>query len=612
MSLKKLLCCTAAGAFFHPAYAQSSAPSEDVVIVEGTRLGQTAREVGSSVSIIDREDLKTLDFDFALDAIALAPGVTINQNGAFGGQASVRIRGAASAQTLVLIDGVPVNDTTSPSGGFDFGRLDTENIERIEILKGPQSVFWGSDAIGGVVSITTKTPGAGTGGTVFGEVGSFSTFRGGASVENANALYDLRLSATGTTSDGISKADEANGDSENDGFDGKTLSANAGLNLPADIRLDADILWTDASTEFDSFSVVAEGSVADGDELAETEELSTNLSLRAPLLAGRFQNLLLIGYSDIDRENLSGGITSSTAQGDRTILRYQGTFEVNGANTVAFGAEREEMSANDDETSINSAFGLYELKPFSNLTLTAGVRHDEHEQFGGETTARVAAAYSPKPDWIVRASWGQGFKAPTIFQQTFICTFCGLTEPNRALQPETSEGFDVGVEWRPTDGRAFAGLTYFDQDTENLIDFSFTAGYDNIALAETRGVEAVVGYQLASWLGLDANYTYLEAEDGSGNSLSRLPEHSGEIRATVDPAGPFSGAVIARYNGEETNTDGTTLDAWTRVDITARYALSDQLELYGRAENLFDEDYQQILGYGTPGLSGSVGVRLRY
>jgi len=144
-----------------PALAQEAETDQttlETVFVEGSRLNQTETEIGSSVTIITAEDIEELGFDFALDAIAAAPGVTINSNGAFGGSASVRIRGASSEQTLVLVDGVPVNDPTSPGGGFNFARLDTENVERIEVLKGPQSTLWGTDAIGGVVSITTKRP----------------------------------------------------------------------------------------------------------------------------------------------------------------------------------------------------------------------------------------------------------------------------------------------------------------------------------------------------------------------------------------------------------------------------------------------------------------------
>ncbi|WP_300393416.1 TonB-dependent receptor [Henriciella sp.] len=615
MSYKTALLSAAALGIVLPGFAQDSDSEENrlgPVIVEGSRLNQTATEVGSSVNIISQEDLEKLDFDFAVDAVASAPGVTINQNGAFGGAASVRIRGASTDQTLVLIDGVAVNDPSAVGGAYDFGFLDTSSIERIEVLKGPQSTLWGADAIGGVVSITTKTPEEGFGGQAFAEYGSFNTVRGGVSLEGAGDAGDFRLGASGISSDGISKADEDNGNTEDDGYESTTLSVRGGLNLPAGARLEATTLWTDAEADYDSFSATGEGSVGDGDEMTKNETLASTVSLKAPLFDGRLENLVQLGYSDISRESFANGAPSFSAEGDRLLYRYQGTLDIDERNTLAFGAEREETSSGGEESSIDSLFALYEVKPVDTLTLTGGVRMDDHETFGSETTGRVAAAWNPTGQVTLRSSWAQGFKAPSIYQLTYICTFCGLTEPNADLQPETSEAFDVGIDWRSGDGRAEAGITYFDQETENMIDFSFSAGYDNIALVNSQGIELYGGYALTDWLNVSANYAWLDAEDGDGNELSRLPEQSGDVTVSLDPDGPFSGAVLVRYNGDEANTDGTTLDGWTRVDLTGRYTLNDGVELYGRVENLFDEDYQQILGYGTPGLSGSVGIRLRY
>lgn len=615
MFYKTALLGAVAFGFTVSATAQTASIEEtklDTIIVNGSRLDQTMTEIGSSVSVITRDDLEELGVDFALDAIATAPGVTVNQNGAFGGNASVRIRGASNDQTLVLIDGVPVNDPTGTGGGYNFAYLDTDTIERIEVLKGPQSTLWGSDAIGGVVSITTKRPTEGLSGTVFGEYGSFNTLRGGASISNANEIGDFRLAATGLTTDGISKADEANGNSEDDGYDSQTVSAKGGLNLPASVRLETSLMWSDAESEYDSYAFGAQGSVADGDEVTNSETLSGNITLKAPLFDGRLENLVQIGYADIERENTSNGVQSYFTEGDRVLFRYQGTFAINDTNTLAFGTEREETSANEQESSIDSLFALYEFKPVDSLTLTGGIRVDDHETFGSETTGRVAAAWTATDQLTFKASWGQGFKAPSIFQSTYICTFCGLTAPNTNLKAETSEAYDIGVQWQSADERIVLGATLFDQETENMIDFSYTAGYDNIALVDSQGGELTGAYAINNWLGIAASYTFIDSEDGNGNALARLPESTGNISASFDPDGPFSGAVLVRYNGEETNTDGSELDSWTRVDLTGSYDLNDTVEIYGRIENLLDEEYQQILGYGTPGLSGSVGVRLRY
>lgn len=579
----------------------------DTIIIEGSRLNQTATEIGSSVSIITADDIKELGFDFALDAVASAPGVTVNQNGAFGGSSTVRIRGAASEQTLVLIDGIPVNDPSSPGGGFNFARVDTENIERIEVLKGPQSTLWGTDAIGGVVSITTKRPEDGFGGSAFAEYGSFNTMRGGASVENGNDHGDFRLAITGTSTDGISKADENNGNSEEDSYEALTVSAKGGVNLGHDVRLSGDVYWADAESEFDSFVFGQQGNVGDGDEVSETEELSASASLEGSLFDGRLENLLVVGYSEIDRQNLTNGAPSFGADGERVIYRYQGTLEINDANTLAFGADRDETMAGGDETSIDGLFALYEFQPLDTLTLTGGVRVDDHSSFGTETTSRVAVAYNPSNQITIRASWGQGFKAPTIFQ----LTGGGFAAPNPNLQPETSEAFDAGIDWRSSDERANASITVFDADIKNLIQFA-SSGYFNEAQVETMGVELTGGYDLTDWLNVSASYAYIDATDTAGDALIRVPQHSGDVRFSIDPDGPFSGAVLVRYNDVEPDRSARKVDSWTRVDVTGSYDLSETLEVFGRIENLSDEEYQQILGYGTPDLSGSIGIRLRY
>lgn len=588
-----------------PGLAQSpgdETATMDTIVVEGSRLNQTATEVGSAVSIITADDIDELGVDFALDAIAAAPGVTINQNGAFGGQATVRIRGASSEQTLVLIDGIPVNDPSSPGGGFNFARVDTENIERIEVLKGAQSTLWGTDAIGGVVSITTKSPEGGFGGSAFAEYGSFNTLRGGASIENGNEQGDFRLAISGTSTDGISRADENDGNTEEDGYEALSLSAKGGVNIGEDARLSADLNWTDADTDIDGFNP----GFTDTLDTSESEEFSGNVSLTGSLFNGQLDNLLLVGYSEITRENFNLGVPTFSSEGERTIFRYQGTLDINDRNTLAFGADRDESVARGEETTIDGLFALYEFQPVDSVTLTGGLRMDDHSTFGTETTGRVAAAYNPNNQLTFRASWGQGFKAPTIFQ----LTGGGFVPPNPDLQPETSETFDAGIDWRSRDGRADASITVFNTDIENLIQFTST-GYMNEAQVETKGVEITGRYDLTDWLSVSAAYAYIDATDTDGDPLRRIPEHSGDIRVSIDPDGPFSGAVLIRHNDDE--PDGSfTVDGWTRVDLSGAYQVSEKVELFGRIENLFDEEYQQIRRYGTPDLSGSIGIRLRY
>ena len=600
---------------FNIVQAQSPSDGEktrlETIVVTGTRIEQTAAEAGSTVRVIDAARIEALGFNQALDVIASAPGVTINQNGAFGGTATVSIRGASSDQTLVLIDGVSVNDTTSPGGGFDFARLDTEHIERIEILSGPQSTLWGTDAIGGVVSIVTKRPREGLSGNVFAQAGSFGAHRAGASLSRGGNRGDFRITATRLATDGISKADERNGNPEDDSFDSLSLAVQGGIELPAGARLDARVLQTDATNEFDSFVFGAQGNVGDGDEVSQTKERSANLSLTAPLFGGRLDNLLMIGHAEIDRHNVSNGAPSFDAEGERTLFRYQGTLRIDTRNTLAAGVEREESTTNLDRSSLDGLFALYELSPSQDLNLTAGLRSDDHDRFGSETTARLAAAYRLNSAMTLRGSWGEGFKAPTIFQSTFFC--CGATGANTALRPERSEGIDVGLDWRSPSARTRTGVTLFRQDTEDLIVFSFgVGGYENIAEVESEGVEISARWTISPSLELLADYAWINATDGRGMALQYLPRHSGDLALSFDPAGPYSGSVLLRYNGPETDRSGIEVDEWTRIDISARYELSADVELYARLENVLDTHYQQVLGYGTPGRSAWVGARWRY
>jgi vitamin B12 transporter len=583
---------------------------DDTLVVYGVRLDQPATEVGSSVSVLTADEIEAIGSSFLLDAIATIPGVTINQNGSFGGVATVRIRGASSAQTLVIIDGVVANDPTSPGGGFDFARMDPANIDRIEVLKGPQSTLWGTDAIGGVVNIVTKQPDKGVNGNVFAQTGSYNSFRGGVEFEGAGDRFDFRLAATGVSTDGLSKADEINGNTEKDGYDSNTVSAKGGVRIAGDVRLQASLLWSDAESEFDSFSFGDQGNIADGDEVSKTEELAGNVSLHLPLFGGKLDNVLLAGYSDIDRRSFSGGLPGFSSEGDRKIYRYQGTLQVNDNHRLAFGAEKEDSKANGDSTSINGLFALYELQALDSVTLTAGIRRDDHDRFDAETTGRFAVAYNPHDQITVRASWGEGFKAPTLFQTTFFC--CGATAPNPNLKPERSEAYDIGVVFRTSNARGEIGLTWFDQDFDDLIDFSFGIGaYENIESATSSGVEVDGHYRLTEWLDAAISYAYIDAKDGAGDTLIRVPEHSGDLLFTLNPDGRLSGSVQVKYNGEEQDPNGV-LPSWTRVDLAGHFAMSESLRLYARIENLFDEQYQQVIGYGTPGLSGHIGARLSF
>ncbi len=587
------------------AHAQTLPERRDDITVTATRLEKVLSEVGTSTTVLERPQLDRSAF--ALDALQTAPGVTINQNGAFGGTASVRIRGASSEQTLVLIDRVPVNDPTSPGGGYDFSTLDTDAIERIEILRGAQSTLWGTDAIGGVVSVTTRRPEAeGLTVTGFAEGGSFATFRGGAALEGGQGAGRFRLGATGMTTEGISRAEEEDGNPEEDGYEAYTLTAFGSYDLGAAGAIEASLRYVDAETEFDSFGL--ETGVQDGDEVAETEQFSGSVIYDLPLLQDRLVNTLQLGYASIDRENFTDGAPSFDAEGERWVFRYQGTLDLTEAVRLAIGAEHEEAEGNDDDAGITSLFALGEWRPIEGLSLTGGLRHDDAESFGEEVTGKLAFSWEATEQLRFRGTYGTGFKAPTIFQKTFFC--CGATAPNPNLQAETSSGYDLGLDLSLLEDRLALEVTWFEQDVEDQITFDFArGGYLNLAEVETRGIELAGAVEITPALALTASAAWIEAEDGSGNDLIRVPEFTAYTAITYSQ-GPWDGQLSLRHTSEEEDSFGTA-DAWTRLDANLGRDLTDRIELYVRAENLLDAEYQQIFGYGTPGLSAWAGIRLR-
>ena len=576
------------------------------ITIRSTRIPAGAKDIGSSLYIISEDQIKARGFKDAIDAISSAPGVTSKQNGSFGGVGTIRIRGASSSQTLVLVDGVPVNDSSSPAGGYNFEYLNTSNIQSIEVLKGSQSTLWGSDAIGGVINIYTKQPES----TSFGasaEIGSFGLKRGSADINFAGSNSRFRVSTSKTSVDGISKADESDGNSEDDGFESESYSMSGSIDLDS-LILKGSLSYMESQVEYDSYGFAT--GVQDGDERSNTDEFIGSISAIFDLFDDKLQNSIFISQSDINRDYYSNGSFSFGAEGKRELIRYQGNIEVNEFNKVAFGLESEESKVDVDESTIDGSFLLYEFRPNSKITISTGIRNDDHEGFGSKTTRRISGTFKPSDNLIIRSSWGEGFKVPTIFQSTYFC--CGATSANSSIRPETSTSYDFGFELFFNEMNSTFSITYFDQDINDQINFSFgVGGYENIDKVNSEGFEIALDYQISKLMSLYLNYSYIDSVDGNGSSLFYVAKDSGEAGLIYEPNNSFSGSIIARYNGSESSSYGK-IDSWIRFDVNGSYKLSGTNELYFRIENLLDEEYQQIFGYGTPERSGFIGLRSKF
>jgi vitamin B12 transporter len=605
--LKSLL---VSSALVTPAVAAENAADanfEDIVVTASRRV-QSLSDVGASISVLTAEELQEGQYSFVLDALQTLPGVAINQNGGFGGQATVAIRGATTGQTVILIDGVQMNDVSSPNGAFNFGTLDTIGIERIEVLRGPQAVLYGSDAIGGVINIITKRGGGDLSGTAFLEYGAFDTFRGGASVTGGSDAFAYSLSAGGIKTDGISKA--ASG-TEKDGHESYTLRGRVDSKLSETVSLAAFASYSDSETEVDSFGPV------DGPDEALSEDYLVGGRLNVALLDGKLVNTLSAEYSGIDRASVTG-FGTFPGKGRRFNLDYLGVYRVDEQVTVTAGAQHENVkaeSASTESFSINSIFGAvdYASGPF---TVSVGMRHDDHESYGTSWNGQLRTSYDFETGTRLFFNWGEGFKAPTVYQLTYICTFCGLSAPNANLKPEQSHAWEAGFEQSFAEERGKLRVAYFNQDIKDLIDFSFTAGYDNIAAAALEGVE--IGFDLAfsDTVAFNSNYTYTKAEDANTEQkLIRRPKHQLFAALNVQLTDRLSTNIAFTHNSKEVESfDWLTgapffVEAWSRLDLRAAYKVSENIELYGRVDNLLDNDYQQVLGYGTPGISSFFGIR---
>lgn len=599
-----------------PVQVATMAPLDEVVVTAG-RIPVRLDEATVSISVVTAEILERRQQVFVLDALAALPGVSITQNGSFGGQAGVRIRGAQSEQTTFLVDGVTVNDTTSPGGGFNIAFLDSADIERVEVLRGPQSTLWGSDAIGGVVNIVSKPVQPGLVTRAFAEGGAYSTRRGGGSVAAGFDKIDVRLGVSAMDTDGISKAEQRDGNRETDPYRNVSFVGRAGWNPAEGARLEAFGRYSDSRTAFDSFGSLT--GVADGDEVSTATEGSFGMRGLLDLFGGRLKNEVLLSQYDLARRNITRGAVSFDVEGRRRAARYQGTVTVSERVTVALGAEREKSSTNatgpNRSTTIDGLFALAQVTPVDRVVLNAGIRRDDHSRFGTHTTPRLGGSYTPIKALTVRASWGEGFKAPSIYQ--LFNFFAPATAANPNLKPETATGWDAGTVLRLLDGKARLEATYFRLETENLLQFS-AGTYINVAQARSRGVELAATWDVTDEVSLAANYTHTDAVNGlTGVRLVRVPRHMAFLEIDWQATEALGFTLSERYEGERTDSVRPAnprgrIGGWTRTDLAARYDIANWAQLYLRAENLFDKQYQEIFGYGTPGRSVFGGVRVTF
>jgi vitamin B12 transporter len=639
-----LLSTAAIIAGFSPALADMNTDPETVVVT-ATRTPQPLEITGTSMSVITAEDLKIQQTVVVTDILAETPGLSVSRSGGVGQPASISIRGSETGQTLVLIDGARINDPSSVDDQAILADVLVNNIDRIEVLRGPQSTLYGSDAMGGVVNTLTKRGGdAPFGGTAMAEGGSFGTWHLNATTNGTadNVDYGAGLNWFGTG--GISAADSRNGNTEADGYENFGATFNTRTHLGEHWSVDLRGYYTHGHDDFDDNFPPPLFRVADSAANNTNALFAGYAGVNADF--GIVQNRLALIATHGTRDFFDSA--SDTVHlnydyvGNATRFEYQGIVDFNPANQLTFGAETEERSFRNDSFGINALFsppvqqghdrisgGYAQMQTtlFDQLTLTGGVRYDDDQEFGGHTSLKLAGAWQI-PGWgtTLRANYGDGFKAPTLYE-----LFSQYSNPLHPLQPETAKGWEVGADQALLDSRLRASLTYFERHTHNQIDFHacFTPSdapgcpyrlnqfgyYENLDRTEASGIEAEIDAHVTDTLTVTADYTNLTARNVlTGTELARRPHNSASGTITWLPLPKLTLGTSVVFLGPRFDDGGnfTPLDSNTTVNVFGSYALTDRLELFARVENLADERNELVSGYGRMGRAAYGGIRASF
>lgn len=614
-----------------PVHAQGVTQLEGVTIYSANRTPTDAAKVGSSVEVLTEKDLEARSQTYLKDYLETLPGVSFNQSGPPGTTSQLSIRGATGQYVKVLVDGMDISDPSGTRNQVAFEHLLIGDISRIEVLKGSQSTLYGGDAVGGVISIETKAatkPGFSQSGGA--EGGEYNSFRGAynagyAATDGSNISFTVQ----GVDTDGFSAASAG---TEDDGYRNLTLSGRGEYYLSPSAKVFFAARTLDADSDFDNaftnIGVFPNNLSILSDSLASgtTEQHAGRVGTEFSLFGGAFQNTFAIQGMKVKRDIYLNGIQTNWYDGERVKGEYKGVLTFNDRLSLLVGADWEQTAAetsNHDEhleADVAGTFAQLMMEPIDGLVLSGGGRIDEHSTFGQYDTYRLTAAYLlPGTGTRFRGSVGTGFRAPALDELFGDYGFGVYGNPD--LEPEESKSWDVGVDQEIFSGKLRLGATYFELDTDNFIAFIGACTAAEPCLQNLPGVTHRSGVELTgtalvtSGLAITASYTLVETEDPDGEPLIRVPRHTFVAGVDFQPTDKVELNATARYVAE---TLDNTFDArgivdaddYLLVSAKASYEFTPGWKAYVRGENLLDEDYEALVGYGTAGLSVFGGITM--
>ena len=615
----------------------SAAEQESVdlgeVVVTATRVPTSAREIGSSVTVITEEEIRAKGYTTAKEVLKGTPGLDVISNGGPGAQTSLFLRSANSYHTLILIDGMEIGDPSLVQRQFNLANLTVDNIERIEIVRGPQSVLYGADAMGGVINIITKRGKKEPYVYVGAEGGSYSTAQQFAGVGAANNWADFSFAFSHIRTEGFSSADaDLPGNEEDDGWENFTVSSKLGITPTDWLDMGVSFRLHDGRTDLDGGG----GPYRDLKNYHENkQELFVRPYIKVAAFDGLWEQILAYGFTNHDRAYRDYPWGDSDYEGQKHEISWQHNLYLHKTNTLALGFEYEKEAMNsadpwgppmDASAYTYSLFAQDQVKLFDISYTTLGVRWDHHKEFGDHATFRATQAFViDKTGTTIRGSVGSGFRAPSMYELYAPAFFDGWTmnwKPvgNSGLEPEESIGWDIGAEQSLFDNRITLGVTYFHNQFDDLIKYIDGSGYVNIDNAETWGIESFIEVFPFKDLSARVMYTYAHTDDDEGKPLLRRPMHKAGFNVCykfLDERGTANLDLL--YVGERDDMDSSVwparrveVDDYVVVNLSASFKVHKYVELFARIENLFDQDYEEVYGFGTPGISVYGGVKLTF